>query len=257
LEKAERHLKAPKRYEDRPNIFLSAFFRSGSTHVKITLIRLLGYRPASTVISVGNFGNDSHQINHNAAQILFPLPAQVFHQHTLGTNGTQTLCELYKLRPVIMFRNILDSMVSLRELLATGENQHLGIYYPPWFCDWTKEEQFEWIARNVTNWYCVFYLSWMQTELPVHYIHYDDFYADQVQGIRKILEHTGVDKFGHVTDEVIDQFTKPFPGGRLNVGRSGRGKEQMPEWVIRIVREQMASWGDPWVNRMIDELIER
>ncbi len=243
---------------DRPNIFLSAFFRSGSTHIKITLCRLLGYRPASAVISVGGFGNDSHQINHNAAQVLFPLAAQVFHHHTLGTCGTQTLLNLYKLKPVIMMRNVLDSMVSLRELLSTGERQHLGIFYPPWWRTMSEEEQFEWLASNVSNWYFVFYSTWNLTpDLDVHHIWYDDFYDDQVKGIRGILDHTEIGRLGHVSDETIKEFLDPQPGGRLNVGISGRGKEQMPLSAIKIVKQQAMSWGKEWGPRMVEQLIER
>ncbi len=249
---------ARSKIADRPNIYLSAFFRSGSTHVKITLCRLLGYRPASAVISVGDFGNDSQQINHTAAQVLFPLPAQVFHSHTLGTCGTQTLLNLYKLNPVIMTRNILDSMVSLRELISTGERQHLGIFYPPWWRTMSEEEQFEWIASNVSNWYFVFYTTWNLTpNLNVHHIRYDDFYADQVKGIRGILDHIDIGKQGHVLDETIRKFTEPQVGGRLKFGISGRGRKLVPLSAIKIVKQQAMSWGKEWGPRMIEQLIER
>ena len=245
------------RYEDRPNVFMSAMFRSGSTHIKVTLCNLLNYRPASTVISVGDYGNDSHQINHTAAQILFPQPAQVFHQHTLGTNGTQTLLKLYGLKPVIMYRNMLDSMWSLRELIATGDRQHLGLYYPPYWRTLSQHDQLRWLAYNWSNWYFTFYITWHEaTELDIHEIWYDNFYADEVGGIRRILEHTEISRHGHVTDEVISKYIKPILGGRLNVGVSGRGDE-IPLDVRKIIIDQARSWGPKWDGRLIGDLIER
>jgi hypothetical protein len=206
---------------------------------------------------VGDFGNDSHQINHTAAQILFPMPAQVFHQHTLGTNGTQTLLELYKMKPVIMTRNILDSMVSLRELISTGARQHLGIYYPPYWRELTQLEQFEWLAYNISNWYFVFYITWHTApNLDVLHIRYDDYYSDQVKGIKDILNHTEINRHGVVTDETIAKFTDPAPGGRLKVGTSGRG-EMIPESVVQIVINHARSWGKKWSDELIRELLER
>ena len=52
-----------------------------------------------------------------AAQVLFPQGSTIFHQHTPGTSGNVSIMRHYDIRPVVQMRNMLDSIVSVRELL--------------------------------------------------------------------------------------------------------------------------------------------
>ena len=46
-----------------------------------------------------------------------------------------------------------------------------------------------WIGYNIIPWYLSFYASWKNTTLPVIWSWYDEFFKDQVAGMRRILDH--------------------------------------------------------------------
>lgn len=255
--------------EARPNIFLTSFFRSGSSHVKMTLLKILpGYRPATTVFTVGPLGNDACNIHLSAAQVLFMIPEQVFHQHTLGTSGNSEILKLFKVKPIVMMRNILDCMASLHELLCHSYSgnaprglydQNIGIYYPPYWADMTEEEQLWWMTYNVPNWFFTFYMSWINnTQVDVLPVWYDIYYKDQVAGVRRILDHTGISSLGHIKDEDIDFAANNIGvGSRFVFGLPGRGKEKFTGRMISCIEDQATSWGKKVGKELIKELIER
>jgi hypothetical protein len=245
--------------KNRPNIFLTSFFRSGSTHIKETLLRLLpGYLSASTVLSAGEIGNDGYcQINVFAAQVLFPRGLTIFHQHTPGTSGNVAMLNRYEIRPVVQMRNMLDSIVSVRELLATGENQHIGIYYPKQFSKLSTESQLMWCVEFLPIWYFTFYLSWKYADIDKLFIWYDEYYKDQVKGMRRILDHVGLSSLGSVSDESISMASDVIDPGlsRFKFGRPGRGREILSGDMIDGIKRQAMAW--PEGPELIEQLIER
>ena len=155
-----------------------------------------------------------------------------------------------------MMRNMLDSMTSLRESLCEGP-QTIGIYVPTEFQSWEKDAQFIWLARNVSNWYFTFYISWEKACVDTHVIWYEKFYQDQVAGIREILDFTRISETGTVTDEAISTIAANKERGRFKFGKVGRGLTEMPQEAIDIVYSQAASWGPYWESRMVTDLLER
>ena len=242
----------------RPNIFLTSFFRSGSTHVKETLLRIMpGYSSSTTVYSAGGLGNDDTNVNLFAAQVLFPLGAQVFHQHSPGTCGNVTMLSRYQMRPIVQMRNILDSMVSIRELLATGKPQHIGVYYPEHFEELSEEQQLWWVAKVLPQWYFTFYLSWKKADIPTHFLWYDEYYKDQVAGMRKILDHTGLSQIGSVSDDVIRAASQVIDPAlsRFKFGRPGRGREILSPEMVQSIKDSAMAW--PEGKELIEQLVER
>ena len=236
----------------RPNIFITSFFRSGSTHVRTTLERLLpGYRSATTVISAGSIGDDGYpSINIFAAQLMFNNPRQLFHQHTCGTSGNVAVLKATKMKPVVMMRNLLDCIVSLQELLSEGKPQGIGVYYPHQIAEMSTEEQLWWVVRNLPNFFFTFYLSWKYADIEQHVIWYDEFYKDQVAGIRKIFEFTGPE--GTIKDEHIRMASETITSeDRFKFGRPGRGKERLTKEMIEAIEDQAQAWPEG------DELIEK
>jgi len=242
----------------RPNLFLSAFFRSGSSHVKGTLLRLLPhYSPATTVFSAGMIGGENCDINIFGAQILFMNGEKVFHQHTHGTDGNVAMLKQYGFRPIVQFRNMLDSMVSVGELLSTGQPQGLGIYYPDNWMKMGEHTKLWWLTKNLPNWYFTFYLSWMHADIEILPIWYDIHYQDQVAGIRKILDFTGLSMLGNVSDDVIHEAAQTVDvTSRKKFGRPGRGKEILSVEMIDDIKNQAMCWGTVGAE-LIQELIDR
>jgi hypothetical protein len=221
------------------NIFVTSFLRSGSTHVKVSLSRLLDYRQATTICSVGARGTDEQNISISAAQILFPIPAQVFHQHTKATGSNLALLERFGFRPVVMVRSVPDCLVSLRERLLRTPDVHPGLYYPPEFVTMSKEDQLTWLVYNVAPWFWAFYESWENATIPRLFVRYEEFYTDQIAGIRRILDHVGI--VHSFTDADIDVACN-HRDGRFNQGRVGRGKEEIPAPLLDVLAAQADAW---------------
>ncbi len=245
--------------DTRPNVFLTAFLRSGSTHVKETLLRLLpGYRPATTSYSAGAIGNDGYcKVDIQAAQMLLPMPCQVFHQHTPGTSGNVELLKHFKIKPVIQMRNMLDSIVSFRELLAAGQQQNVGIYYPDWFQGMPDLQQLWWCTKVLPTWYFTFYLSWKYADIDKHIIWYDEYFKDQVAGLKGILDHVGLSQLGSAPDDALKMVTEVIDRdvSRLNVGRPGRGREILTPAMLDDIKGQAMAW--PEGNELIEQLMVR
>lgn len=252
-------MKAQYLVDTRPNVFLTSFFRSGSTHVKETLLTLLpGYRSATTTYSAGPIGNDGYnKVDIQAAQILLPMPCQVFHQHTPGTSGNVALLKHYKVRPVVQMRNMLDSIVSLKELFAAGQQQNIGIYYPDWFQGMPESQQLWWCVKVLPTWYFTFYLSWKYADIDKHIIWYDEYYKDQVKGVRGILDHVGLSELGSVPDEGIQMAIDAVSPnlGRFVFGRPGRGREILSKDMIEDIKHQATAW--PEGQELIEQLMVR
>ena len=240
----------------RPNIFLTAFFRSGSSHVKTTLNGILPtYHQATTVFSAGAIGNDNNcAIDIFASQILLPMPETIFHQHTHGTSGNVAILNRFGIRPVVQMRNMLDSIVSVVELLSLGETQNLGIYYPQDFTDMSHDDQLWWAVKNLPSWYLTFYLSWKYADIPKLIIWYDTYYKNQIAGIRSILEHCGF--LGSVDDGVIDLAANTIQiDSRFKFGLPGRGRQILTAKMVRDIEMQAMSWMEG--KELIKELMER
>ena len=238
----------------RPNIFLAAFQRTGSTHLAVTLARLLNYNTSSTVARLAEPADDAHIINPFMAQVLFTQHGLIFHQHTLGTSDNVYLLKSYEMPPVVMMSNVLDCMVSLRESLNKGP-QKIGIYVPKCWAEMPESEQYDWLACNVAPWFFTFYVSWLSAPLDKLVVWYEDYYADQVKWVRKILDHTGLSQHGTATDETIADCARVGDSSRFNVGISGRGVN-IPERALDMVYKQAISWGPEWYGKIKRDLIE-
>ena len=241
----------------RPNIFHTAMFRSGSTHIKSTMLRLLPeYHVSTSTMCAGSLGDDNLQmIDIYGAALLFRQPQTYFHQHTLGTSGNVALLKQYGLRPLVQFRNILDSIVSLVELMREGQ-QGLGFYVPSDWADMEEEQQLWWAVKNLPRWYFVYYLSWTEADLQILPLWYDTYYKDQVAGVKRILDHTGLSVLGTVTDASILAAAKVIDvHSRFKFGRPGRGVEILTGNMIQDIISQALTWTRG--PEMVQELIER
>jgi hypothetical protein len=205
-------------------------------------MRLLGYRQATTVAQAGGPGTDEHVINYNVAQILFPYQGQIFHQHSKATGNNVALLKQYGLRPVVMLRNPLDCLVSLRErMILRAEGWSPGLYYPPDLHKAPELDQYHWLAFNAIPWYFSFFMSWkLTTGLPVLWLTYETYFQDQPDWIRAVLRHVGIQRT--FTDSEIAAVCD-HRDGKYNVGVSGRG-EMLPGEIKDIVMDQVNAWKD-------------
>lgn len=194
----------------------------------------------------GHF-NEEHTVDVNAANIIFPLGGFVVWQHSRAIGRNVPILKEHGVKPIVLYRSFLDSLVSLEEKTAQRTDKNLratfaAIYIPYWR-EWTQIERQKWVAYNVLPWYFSFYISWMEADIDKLFVRYDSFYKDEVAGIEKILDF-------------VDPFLAPFPTKDIkkavahrdtsfNVGKSGRGQD-LDGSVIDIAVKQARAWGPVW-----------
>lgn len=238
------------------SIFLAAATRSGSTHIANSLVRC-GLQRASVHSTINGAFNEEHSIDPSAAAAVFAIPGLVFQSHVRGIGRTPELLKMSKVPTVVTCRNIFDSLLSFKESTdadwaRTGEHRafvrstHIGIELPDWG-SMSNNERFTWVGYTMIPWYLSFYVSWKDCGFPVHWVWYDEYFADQVIGLTKILEWAGI--------PICRQaFCATLPtNGKMNVGVSGRGLRMLPAAVVEEVYNQIDTWGS-WRAQIEEDL---
>lgn len=233
----------PDLMPDLPNIFITAGYRTGSTHIAKSLARILRYRRTTVIAPGGSIGDEGHRIDPPAADVLFPMGGFIFQCHAKGSPGNLPILQKHGIRPVIVTRNILDSLTSVfHRFNQATDTGWLGNPMAGWK-SLPDRQKWRWLAYNVSPWVISFYVSWLRADIPKLFVPYEGHFRDQVSSIREILEHTGVSKLGKVSDEDIMKFSDRFDNNFSGSGVSGRGKREVPEEYRDMVLDQVKSWG--------------
>ena len=223
-----------------PNIFIACMWRSGSTHIATALSRLLNWRPATTAGFHGE-GMEQQIINPFSSAILFPYGFQVFQQHTLGTPRNIDLLRNFGIRPIVTIRPFPDILISLKEKKDSDPEKCVipGLVFPRRWGSMSDEEKYRWLAYTAGAWLNEFKHSWDNANIPKLFVNYDDFYKDQVSGVKRILKHVGV---SIPPDDNISRFTSKKLENYFNVGEFGRGKKLLPDSAWYILEAQETLW---------------
>jgi hypothetical protein len=174
----------------------------------------------------------------------------IFHVHSKATNNNVILLQQFNIKPVVIMRRVADSLVSLKEQMDVSESTSILSAYKPAWKDMDEEARWTWLAYNGIPWYLSFYASWKDAKIPTVWSWYDEFFEDQVTGMKRILDHIKLDKY---SDKLIAQACD-HREGRFNCGKAGRGKYAMPSFVHNILRTQIGTWG-PLAEDMERELL--
>ena len=231
----------------RPNILVCAAPKTGSSHIKLSLQKLLNYRSAYAV--------SDNALYNSAAQIVFHFDEQILHHHIEATPCNVAILNRYSdnVKVVLTLRNVLDCLVSLKDYL---EWPRVIAPDPGAGADWdglSDEQKYRWVAYNSTPWYFKFWVMWQSCDVPRIEVWYEDFFEDQVAGVRRILDWVGIEE--EYSDEQILSVTNRKEG-KFNVGRSGRGREILSQELIDVVYAHADSWGPYWGNRIKEALLD-
>ncbi len=159
------------------------------------------------------------------------------------------LLSAYKVRPIITHRNILDTIVSMDDMVMEwrAPNAAASVYYfndgmPGNFHTRDRDDRLMMLAQRWTAWLVQFYISWKKVEQmglikPVWVSYETDFLGDKQLLAARISAHLGVDmaataRLAHAFEDRTDAGAK-----RLNKGVAGRGQDvpvKVREQVLRI-----------------------
>lgn len=207
------------------HLFIACVPKSASTFLKNLLVNLTGYRDLFTVYAAG-------QTEH---EIYLPTLRELAHvdtvtqQHCRASDANIHLMQAFGIRPVVLVRNIFDSVMSLLDFYDKGAFQ--TSYFR---ADWPvldEETKIDLLIENVIPWYFQFVASWdladKQQRLEVFWLSYEDLIADKPSSVLKILEFYGLGASRRGVEQRIGEIESEERKIRFNKGVTGRGSVRL------------------------------
>ena len=220
------------------HIFIACVPKSASTFLKNLLLNLTGYRDLFTVYAAGQ---TEHEIYLPTLREFADVNT-VTQQHCRASDANIHLMQAFGIRPVVLVRNIFDSVMSLRDFYDKGAFQ---TSYSR--ADWqalNEETKIDLLIENVIPWYFQFVASWdlaeRQKRIEIHWLSYEELIADKASSILKLLEFYGLGASQRGVEQRIGEIEKRNRKNRFNKGIAGRGqsglKDRQKEQIRRLTR---------------------
>jgi len=220
------------------HIFIACVPKSASTFLKNLLLNLTGYRDLFTVYAAGQ---TEHEIYLPTLREFADVNT-VTQQHCRASDANIHLMQAFGIRPVVLVRNIFDSVMSLRDFYDKGAFQ---TSYSR--ADWqalNEETKIDLLIENVIPWYFQFVASWdlaeRQKRIEIHWLSYEELIADKASSILKLLEFYGLGASRRGVEQRIGEIEKRNRKNRFNKGIAGRGqsglKDRQKEQIRRLTR---------------------
>ncbi len=220
------------------HILIACMPKTASTYLCGAISRLPGIKEA--VLTVGH---------HRREQELCPLECALLHHldyvashHVRYSEATRDIMQRFGIFPVILIRNIYDCVVSLRDHLVRESLDIPQAYVPRNFRALTTEQQFDYIIDFIVPWYASFFASWSEYKGPAIRLRYEWLVQNFPAAIEQILRAIGASAS---RKEILTALEQVNPTERrFNVGRVGRGVENLSDHQIERIRKHFSFFAD-------------
>jgi hypothetical protein len=220
------------------HIFIACVPKSASTFLKNLLQNVTGYLDMFTVYAAGQ---TEHEIYLPTLRDCAHLDT-VTQQHCRASDANIHLMQAFNIRPIILVRNIFDSVMSLLDFYNQGAFQ--ASYFR---ADWQaldEETKIDLLIENVIPWYFQFIASWdlaeKQKRLDLQWLTYEELVADKAQAVLNVLKFYGLGASRTAVEQRIKQVESEGRKNRFNKGVPGRGArgltDSQKEKVERLTR---------------------
>jgi tetratricopeptide (TPR) repeat protein len=203
------------------HIFIACVPKSASTFLKNLLVSVTGY---SDLFAVYAAGQNEHDLYMPTLREFAHLDT-VTQQHCRASDANIHLMQAFGIRPVVLVRNIFDSVMSLLDFYEKGA------YRTSYFAaDWLlldEQTRIDLLIENVIPWYFQFVASWTMAEqkkrLDVHWLTYEEIITDKSSSVLNVLDFYGLGASRSSTERRIAEIESEERGNRFNKGVAGRG----------------------------------
>src|SRR2546426_1150443 len=220
------------------HLFIACVPKSASTFLKNLLVNVTGYRDLFTVYAAGQ---SEHEIYLPTLRESAHLDT-VTQQHCRAADANVHLMQAFGIRPVVLVRNIFDSVMSLLDFYNHGAFQ--TSYFR---ADWPALDEamkIDLLIENVIPWYFQFVASWdlaeKQKRLEVHWLSYEELIADKPSSVLKVLEFYGLGASRRGVEQRLRGIESEERKIRFHKGVTGRGRsalnDQQKEQIRRLTR---------------------
>lgn len=204
------------------HLFIACVPKSASTFLKNLLVNLTSYRDLFPVYAAGQ---SEHELYLPTLREFAHLDT-VTQQHCRASDANVHLMQAFGICPIVLVRNIFDSVMSLLDFYNRGAFQ--TSYFR---ADWQaldQETKIDLLIENVIPWYFQFVASWdsveKQKRLEIHWLSYEELVADKPSSVLKALEFYGLGASRRGVEQRIAEIESEGRKIRFNKGVAGRGE---------------------------------
>lgn len=242
---------------DGLNILVACAPKSASTFMQTALRKGLGLGEAGLTVPAANSSalgaNMREQEFDELAVIRSGLTGTGYvAQHHMRMNPyAALLLKNYNIKPIVMHRNILDTLVSLDDMFMSYREEfpeHNGHYFndalPEDYATYEQGDRLAMVAHRHASWLVNFYVSWKRGEAhgmvkPLWISYEDDILGDKKRLTARVLTYLGLDRADPV--KMVSALMDRSGGKsvRINKAVSGRGSkapESVREFVLSVAR---------------------
>lgn len=221
-----------------PRILIAAQPKSGSTWFSAQLSAMTGIKQYPLIPA---YGGREQELSELRLALLAQTPFVACH-HVRGSAATQLWMDRFGLKTIVLVRNLYDVVVSTNDHL---DREGLGggnpmLWLEPEFLKRSREERLDLLVDLLVPWHLHFFLSWsVSGRKDLEWVRYEDVFGEgTTQAMAGICERMGLPYRVDAARQGAD-FER---GTRRNVGRSGRGKEQLSAAQIERIERMVAHY---------------
>ena len=206
------------------HLFVACAPKSGSTFLKNLLVDLTQFRDVFSV----HAGLQNEQDLDLPQLAKFARENTVTQQHCRASEANIHLMQAFAIRPVVLVRDIFDTIMSLRDFYDGGF-VYSTFFDREEYVALSQEARIDLLIAYAAPWYFQFVASWQRAErerrLPVLWLGYDELTGDTSATLERVLAFHGMRAEPEVVRRIVDARAKDLRGNRFNRGISGRGRE--------------------------------
>ena len=205
------------------HIFIACAPKSGSTFLKNVLLKLTQFKDLFS----------TYAALQNEQELDLPQLAKfgrvntVTQQHCRATEANIHLLQAFGIRPVILMRNIFDTVMSLLDFYKGGFTFSTFVDHDD-FDRLSDEERIDLLIEYAVPWYFQFAASWQRAEkegrLSLFWLNYEDLIADKPTTIERLLAFYGISSPRQSIQDIINASEENPKDNRFNKGIVGRGQ---------------------------------
>jgi hypothetical protein len=239
----------------QPNVLVACAPKSASTFIQDALQKALGL-PGTSLFTATR---DAYSGSMLGANLREQEPDElalirnglngvgyIAQHHARCSPYMARLLSFYNVKPIVTHRNILDTLVSMDDMLMdwrkaspTNPGHYFNDGMPSNFTLQPREDRLMMLAQRWTAWLVQFYITWKKCErsglvAPLWISYESDFLGDKAVLATRVSEFLGPEIANPARISAAFEDKSDAQAKRLNKGVAGRGKD-----IPAAVRDQM------------------
>ncbi len=216
-----------QKHQENKLILVAAMPKSGSTFLSNTLAAIADLRMFR--LSSG-YSTNEHDL-YLPAMIFGKMTGCVSLLHMRGTYHNVQLMKRFKIRPIVLVRDIFDIIVSLthdlmemrqRETTPTGQTGYSFIWLDESFNEFDQTELTDAIIELALPWFVNFYASWYtlceRGDIEASWVTYEELLSAKEQTMRILLAEQGIGEDTNINPELLSRKYRTYRTAKIGGG---------------------------------------